>query len=198
MSEQQYVIELGTDGRAIVDADDAPWLDEMIRRESGPARLRFRADDQDTEGHGATGSRVTVLVGDEDDTEGHAIALHFPTVSEADAFRRRLMLTGVLVGTVALGAASGVGLANLSNDAGTAGAAAQTGQYVAENMGGTIVGEAAASGQYVAENMGGTIVAGAATQAGPMDAHEAPAFQSGSNAASDDGEIEQIGGPQPR
>ena len=195
MTEQQYVIDLGTDGRAIVEADEKTWLDDKIRREPGPMRLRLRADDNDTEGHGQS-TTVSVLVGDEDDTEGHAIALHFPTIDQADAFRRRLLLTGVLVGTVALGAATGVGLANLSSDAGSAGAAQ--------------------SRQYVAENMGGTIVAG--TQAGPMDAHEAPAFQAsapatdadrdiglvdGSNASSassdtGDNDVERSGGLQPR
>jgi hypothetical protein len=213
MTEQQYVIDLGTDGRAIVEADEKTWLDDKIRREPGPMRLRFRADDNDTEGHGQS-TTVSVLVGDEDDTEGHAIALHFPTIDQADAFRRRLLLTGVLVGTVALGAASGVGLANLSSDAGSAGAA-QSGQYVAENMGGTIAATQAgpmdaheapafqasseATGSaWTQDERAGLSPASAETPAGPMDAHEAPAFQSGSNAATDDGEIEQIGGPQPR
>jgi hypothetical protein len=162
MTDQKYVIELGPDGRAIVDADETPWLEDKVRREPGPTRLRVRADDSDTEGHALQATEVRVLIDEGDDTEGHAISLHFPTVDEADAFRRRLLLTGVLVGTVALGAAGGIGLSALQDqDAGISGA-------------GTVA--AADAGQYVPENMGGTIVAGTAAQAGPMDAHEAPAF----------------------
>jgi hypothetical protein len=50
------------------------------------------------------------------------MTLNFPTREEAEAFRKRLMLAGVLAGTIVLGAAGGIGLANMSNDAGTLGA----------------------------------------------------------------------------
>ncbi|MCA1569392.1 MAG: hypothetical protein LC798_03515 [Chloroflexi bacterium] len=130
MSDQEFVIELeeDTEGhasrRAIVETDDADWLEQKVRSDSGTKRLRLLPDDSDdTEGHGAT-ITVRAVLADDDDTEGHAIALRFPSRTDADAFRRRLLMTGVLVGTVALGAAGGVGLSALQSDAGTTGAGA--------------------------------------------------------------------------
>ncbi|HEX5039448.1 MAG TPA: hypothetical protein VFW95_04890 [Candidatus Limnocylindria bacterium] len=119
----QFVIDLGNDQRAVVDPDDAAWLQEKLRREPGSTRLEIRYDDADTEGHGNTNPRFKVILEGDDDTEGHAIALNFPTREEADAFRKRLMLAGVLAGTIAVGAVGGMGLANMSNDAAGAGAA---------------------------------------------------------------------------
>jgi len=119
----QFVIDLGNDQRAVLEPDDAIWLQEKLRREPGSTRLDVRYDDADTEGHGPGGTQIRVIADSDDDTEGHAIALNFPTREEADAFRKRLMLTGVLAGTIVLGAAGGVGLANMSSDAATLGAA---------------------------------------------------------------------------
>ncbi|HEY8170589.1 MAG TPA: hypothetical protein VIH24_05765 [Candidatus Limnocylindria bacterium] len=123
MSEPQYFIDLEGDQRAIVDGEDAAWLRDKLRGEPGSTRLRVRSDDDaDTEGHGAT-ARIGVIV-ETDDTEGHAISMRFPSVEEADAFRKRLLVTGVLAGSVALGAVGGIGFANLaSTDAPTAAAA---------------------------------------------------------------------------
>lgn len=126
MTEQQFVIDLG-DQRALVEPDDAGWLQEKLRKEPGSTRLTVRYDEDEAEGHGPLTNRIVVIAEGDDDTEGHAIAINFPTREEADAFRKRLMVTGVLAGTIALGALGGVGLANLSSDAG-AGAVQSTSQ----------------------------------------------------------------------
>jgi hypothetical protein len=119
----QFVIDLGNDQRAVVEPDDATWLQEKLRREPGSTRLEIRYDDADTEGHGSL-PRVVVIAEGDDDTEGHAIALNFPSREEADAFRKRLMLAGVLAGTIAVGAIGGAGLASMAQDNAAAGAGA--------------------------------------------------------------------------
>ena len=127
MSDQEFIIELedDTEGHAspmVVQTDDADWLEEKLRSDSGTKRLRVLPDESDdTEGHSA-GLTVRAVLADDDDTEGHAIAIRFPSRGDADAFRRRLLVTGVLVGTVALGAAGGVGLSALQSDTGATGA----------------------------------------------------------------------------
>lgn len=128
MSDQQYAIELESGQRAIVEADDDAWLREKLSKERGSTRVRVRFDDADVEGHAAAATADVHLIAEDDDTEGHAIAIHFPSREEADAFRKRLLVGGVLAGTIALGAAGGVGLANLSSgDAATAGSATTAG-----------------------------------------------------------------------
>ena len=167
MSDKEFVIEMEEDteghGKGIVEPEDRDWLEDRLRRDGGKTNFRISlGDEDDTEGHGLRGGPVVrVTLADDDDTEGHAIAIHFPSRAEADAFRRRLLVTGVLVGTVALGAAGGVGLSALQSDAGSAGAPA-----AATQTGPMDVHEAPAFG-----------INAAATQAGPMDVHEAPAFQ---------------------
>jgi hypothetical protein len=181
VSDQAFVIELDEDTeghsaqRGIVEPDDADWLEDRLRRDSGKTHFRITLSDaDDTEGHALSGApTVRVMVEDDDDTEGHAIAVHFPTRTEADAFRKRLMLTGVLVGTMALGAAGGVGLSALQTDDGTAGAAGS----VATQVGPMDVHEAPAFG------------INAAPQVGPLDAHEAPAFLSSAAAVDADRDI---------
>ena len=128
MNDQQFVIELGDDQRAVVEGNDTAWLREKLGQQPGPMRLQLRYSDDDTEGHGfRTGLGVRVIAEGDDDTEGHAISIHFPSRADADSFRKRLLVTGVLAGTVALGAAGGMGLANMSSDqAGSAGAVQTT------------------------------------------------------------------------
>lgn len=127
MTDQQFVIDLGEDQRAIVDPEDSGWLRDKVRQEPGSTRLTMRYDENDTEGHGASaGVMVRVIAEEDDDTEGHAISIHFPSREEADTFRKRLLVTGVLAATIALGAAGGVGLANLTSDDAGAGAAQTT------------------------------------------------------------------------
>lgn len=131
MTDQELYIELEpdeTEGHVVsgrVAAGDIEWIrDRLDRGDAGtPVILKAGDDgDDDVEGHGAGTIRLRAF-GDEEDTEGHALSIHFPTRDEADAFRRRLLLAGALTGTIALGAAGGIGLANLSNDAAGTGAA---------------------------------------------------------------------------
>ena len=91
MTDQQFVIDLGNEQRAVVEPDDAAWLQEKLRREPGSTRLEIRYDDADTEGHGGNNTKFKVIVDSDDDTEGHAIALNFPTREEADAFRKLVL-----------------------------------------------------------------------------------------------------------
>jgi len=180
MSDQQFVIDFGDEGRGIVDTSDRSWLEEKLRREPGSTRLRLSLDDYDTEGHGAGGGTLVRVVVDDDDTEGHALSIHFPTAHEADAFRKRVMLAGVLVGTVAIGTATGAGLASLQSgsDAGAAGMAssAVTGSAWTQEERPAAAVEITPGSAWTQEERPGTGVVDA-TQAGPMDVHEAPAFQ---------------------
>lgn len=91
-------------------ADQRRLVDRI--RGKPEARVLVRLDDdQDVAGHVDSVDRTIVLIiveGDEMDTAGHAISIRLPSVAEADAFRRRVLLTGVLVGTVVLGGAGAV------------------------------------------------------------------------------------------
>jgi hypothetical protein len=167
MTDQEIVIELepdDTQGHATLRVtDDEGWLKDRLGREPGSNRITLKAsDDDDVEGHAMSSTVTLRAFDDDDDTEGHAISVHFPSRDEAEAFRRRLMLTGVLAGTIALGAAGGIGLANLADSPDAASGAAVTTQV------GPMDAHEAPAFQAAA---------GAATQAGPLDAHEAPAFQ---------------------
>lgn len=121
MTDQDLIIELAPDdtrGHATYRVtDDDGWLKDRLGRDPGAVRISLKAgDEDDVEGHGI-GTSVTLRAFEgDDDTEGHAISVHFPSRTEADAFRRRLMLTGVLAGTIAVGAAAGIGLSNLASD----------------------------------------------------------------------------------
>ncbi|MEP6681574.1 MAG: hypothetical protein ABJB65_08860, partial [Chloroflexota bacterium] len=90
--------------RATADDD---WLQE-VASDAAPKRIRVLGlDEDDTEGHASSASVHVRVATDEDDTEGHAISLHFPTAADADAFRRKLIVSGVLVGTLAISAGIG-------------------------------------------------------------------------------------------
>lgn len=157
MGDEQYVIELedaDTEGQALrwkfAPEDDDAWLQQALRREPGSARIRIRAieDEDDTEGHRARlGPYVRVLAESDDDTAGHAISIHFPSLEEADAFRRRLLATGLIVGSVALGATVGGALAGQASTGPAEAGAATTsvsGEYAADR--GIGVAPAAAAG----------------------------------------------------
>lgn len=109
---EQITVEFGdTQGHAYVAPEDAQRILEALGNKPDGDRLGIRfslGDDDDVEGH-AQSRFVTVLAGPlDDDTEGHAISLHFPTTHDADAFRRRLLATGVITGALIIG---GVGIA---------------------------------------------------------------------------------------
>ncbi|HSK92436.1 MAG TPA: hypothetical protein VLA76_00090 [Candidatus Angelobacter sp.] len=126
-----------------IQADDPDWVRDQLERRPGTPRVlvRLTEDDADLEGHIASSTLRLRAFEDEDDTEGHAIAVHFPTREDADAFRRRLVLTGALTGTLVLGAAGGFGLANIVA-ADAAGGGAVTTEQASERLappGGSIV-----------------------------------------------------------
>jgi len=141
------------------DGDD--WLDQLARRDPKGAPVRIRlADDDDAEGHIARVPRLHLVIESDDDTEGHAISMHFPSVDEADRFRRRLLATGVLVGAIALGATTGALLSERAQpgaaDAGTVSAERVTGEYAADRG----IGVApAAAGTVSAEGVTGEYAA---------------------------------------
>jgi len=110
--------------RFFVDLKDEDGFLEALRKrrgEPGPTHVEIgAANEADTQGH-ASGFAMSVIVrpsGDGDDTEGHAISLHFPTSADADAFRRRLLATGPIVGTVTVGALGAAALPGFQPGAG--------------------------------------------------------------------------------
>jgi len=104
--------ESGTGGHdVVIGSDDQLWLDRLVGdRDRVRVRIQLTTDtDTDTEGHAAAASKrvVSVVVSDEsDDVEGHALALHFPTVGDAQAFKKGLA-AGALAATLVLGGAAG-------------------------------------------------------------------------------------------
>jgi hypothetical protein len=186
---QQYVIEFGSGERAILEAEDTTWLGEQVRQRPGPMALQVRSDDtDDTEGHWRAGPRVRVLIEGDEEVEGHAFAVHFPTAAEADAFRRRLLLAGVLAGTVAVGAAAGVGLANLpASDTGAGSTTTIQATDVNRDIGLMDLANAAAAPAAAATDVDADVgLMDFANVAAPAAA-EAPAA-----------EVPQTGGPIPR
>jgi len=131
MNDSDLYIEVpgdDTEGHAtgaVVAGGDEDWIrDRLGRGGKSSVVLRPGDDGDDVEGH-AGGARLRLRAFDsEDDTEGHAISVNFPSREEADAFRKRLMLAGVLTGTLLLGAAGGAGLASMAEAGAGAGAPA--------------------------------------------------------------------------
>lgn len=98
---------------AYVEPHEIEWAMHAARLDDRrtPVRLAEPTDGDDTEGHAlAQQGVVRVVVVDDDDTEGHAISLRFPSVEEADQFRRRLLATGLIAGSLVVGAV-GIGIA---------------------------------------------------------------------------------------
>ena len=91
--------------------EDQQWLLNRIERGAQGRVLVRLDDDQDVAGHFAGQDLTVVRVvvqDDEMDTVGHAISIRLPSAAEAEEFRRRVLLTGVLVGAVVLGSAGAV------------------------------------------------------------------------------------------
>jgi hypothetical protein len=123
MSDQDLYIELDeqdTEGHGSlprISLDDESWLRDRLGGTPGSGRVVLKASEDDVEGHGASTTLRLLAFDGEDDTEGHAISVHFPTRDSADAFRRRLLLSGALAGSIVLGSAVGMGLSSTSNEA---------------------------------------------------------------------------------
>ena len=165
MSDEPIVIKIegdDTQGHASAiqwTSDDEGWIRELSDSEK-PVRIRIPAED-DTEGHLASAAVTVVVSTDDDDTEGHAISLHFPSVQEANDFRRKLLAAGLITATLAVGAAGGLSLGTAASGSAANDAGAVSGQYSVDNMGGTQWAGAAAAnqGQYTIDNLGGTPLA---------------------------------------
>ena len=117
--------------RFFVDLKDEDGFLEALRKrrgEPGSTHIEIAPPHEaDTQGH-AAGFAMSVIVrpsGDGNDTEGHAVSLHFPTSAEADAFRRRLLATGLIVGTVTVGALGATALPGFLPGPGSQGLAGQ-------------------------------------------------------------------------
>ena len=218
MTDQDLVIELepdDTQGHAALRVtDDEGWLKERLGRDPGATRITLKASDDDVEGH-AIGTAVTLRAFGDDDTEGHAIAVHFPSRQEADAFRKRLMVTGVIVGAVALGAVAATGLDSIQAESG-AGTLSATGVTdPARDAGlmdfgaGSAAEAAAATGVTDANrdvglmDVGAGSAAGAAAATGVTDANRDVGLMDRGGSAPAAGEADDvsgrrnIGGPTP-
>ena len=221
--------------QGVVAPQDTGWIEERLRSDAGIGSLRIQPDEaDDVEGSALLGATtVRVYVTPDDDVEGHAISVQFPSRADADAFRKRLMLTGALVGSVALGAVGGTALSSLQQDSDAGSLTSAANQGYTERLDemaattqagqGANLGNAATLDQIAAttqssaqsstqrlDEMAATTQSGAAagqaaneawqeasaataaresgitqTQTGPMDAHEAPAFQAQSAAANE-------------
>ncbi len=95
--------------------DEDRFLEALRKRRGEPGSTRVEiaiapADEADTQGHGTSLATAVVVRPEGDDTEGHAISLHFPTTGDAAAFRRRLLATGLIVGTVTVAAVGATAL----------------------------------------------------------------------------------------
>jgi hypothetical protein len=145
MANEQFTIDLGDDQRALLVTDDEAWLREKLRQEPGATRIRVRYDGDEVEGHRSGAGLGVRVIADDLDTEGHAIALHFPSREEADAFRKRLMLTGVIVGSVAIGAVTGAGLASMQVEPSSAAGSAASATNADRDLGLMDFGGAAAA-----------------------------------------------------
>jgi hypothetical protein len=105
-------IESSTGGTEVdIESGDQLWLARLVG-DRDRVRVRMQlATDTDTEGHAAATASdqhiVLVIISDEgDDVEGHALALHFPAVGDAQAFKKGLA-AGALAATLVLGGAAG-------------------------------------------------------------------------------------------
>jgi hypothetical protein len=53
---------------------------------------------------------INLQMDDDDDVEGHAISLRFPSLEDAEKFRRNLLAAGVLAGTLVVGSAGAIAI----------------------------------------------------------------------------------------
>ena len=78
------------------------------------------AEESDVEGHLRSSAVSITIQLDDDDVEGHAMSVHFPSIAEADRFRKRLIAVGLLAGTIAIGSAGAAVIANQPISSGAA------------------------------------------------------------------------------
>ena len=168
--------------RFFVDLNDEDGFLEALRKrrgEPGSTHIEIApAHEADTQGY-AAGFAMSVIVrssGDGDDTEGHAVSLHFPTSAEADAFRRRLLATGLIVGTVTIGALGATALPGFQPGAGGQDVAGQRAAGPDADIGMMDTANAAAAEALAAQKAAATR---ANADIGMMDASGRPATADG-------------------
>jgi hypothetical protein len=113
------VVDGGSTGSVeFATADDAQTLRTILEGRAGqPLSITLAPaySDADVEGHAESPSvALTLRLGD-DDVEGHAISVHFPTSADAARFRRNLLLTGAVAGSLILGSAGAVVINSQAN-----------------------------------------------------------------------------------
>jgi hypothetical protein len=104
---------------AIVDRETEQWLRNKLAHKAA-VDIRVREPEGDVVGHQASADTIVVVVSmpdGDDDVAGHAMSLRFPNMAAAKDFERRMLATGLLVVTVAAGAA-GVGIASQTSRVG--------------------------------------------------------------------------------
>lgn len=72
-------------------------------------------DASDVQGHALDLTQESVWLNlqlEGDDTEGHAIRVQFPTVADADKFRRNMLAAGVLAGSIVIGSAGAIAISS--------------------------------------------------------------------------------------
>lgn len=109
VSGSLFAVEGGPTGTVEFSAaEDARVLRGFLDSRAGqplPITLAIPADaDTDVEGHAESPSVALTLILD-DDTAGHAINVQFPTAADAAKFRRNLIISGALAGSIVLGSA---------------------------------------------------------------------------------------------
>lgn len=174
--------------------DEDRFLEAMRKRRGEPGSTHVQiapADEADTQGHGAQFATGVIVRPEGDDTEGHAISLHFPTAEEAAAFRRRLLATGLIVGTVTIGAVGVTALPSLQ--VGTSGNRASVGERATTPDGdiGIMDSASAAAAQAMASRAAAAKRANA--DVGIMDAASAAAAETMASRAGSDRENSDIG-----
>lgn len=100
----------------IADPKAESRLRERLAKRSGPVSVRLVPSQAgDVEGHVLQSVQQSVVINlqmDEDDVEGHAISLHFPSLEEAEKFRRNLLAAGVIAGTLVVGSAGAIAISS--------------------------------------------------------------------------------------
>jgi len=99
-SDQPFTIILDDDDENVAEG-------KLPGADAGPTwakhRVTVQLDEGDTAGHAMDATSVSISLRFDDDVEGHALSLHFPDARRAEAFRTRLLATGVVVGALVVG-----------------------------------------------------------------------------------------------
>ena len=109
MSAQELIYTLQLDdGTAVearaADAESAERLRKAVK-DPAPKRLWVKeAPAADTAGHVLANDALALSITIEGDVEGHTMTLRFPSAADAREFQKRLLITGVLAASLAVGA----------------------------------------------------------------------------------------------